>query len=164
MQVQKILQFFTGELKLISAVHVFLPVYELFHQLLCADQFSIGFLLEITSLNKLGDHVADLGSLERTPNVLLKASHIGWLAIQVPGTNKIEQPINPTTALVGGNDALGTEIRLSCRNLGNTSAPSDVLEGDLRLPKPLSQCTVAPSTRHISSAESCPGTVSCPHR
>ena len=137
MQTQKILQFFARELKLISAVHVFSPVYELFHQLLCADQFSIGFLLEITSLNELGDHVANFSSFECTPNVLLEPSHGSWLAFQIPGTDVAKQPVDPANTLVGWNYTPSTEIRLSCRNLGNAGAPSNVLEGDFCLPKPL---------------------------
>jgi hypothetical protein len=137
MQTQKILQLFDFSSLLISAVHVFSPVYELFHQLLCADQFSIGFLLEITSLNKLGDHVANFGSFERTSNVLLEPSHGSWLAFQIPGTDVAKQPVDPANTLVSWNYTSGTEIRLSCRNLGNSGAPSNVLEGDLCLPKPL---------------------------
>ena len=86
----------------------------------------------MAGLNELGDHLADFGSFELASDLPLEGRRGGWLASQVPSTDIVDQPIDPSTAFIGRDNALGAGVHLFSRNLGNARSPLYVLDRDRR--------------------------------
>ena len=51
------------------------------------NQSSIGLLLQVTDLDQLRDHIADLCRLEFAADVLLKSAYLRWLPSHIPAAD-----------------------------------------------------------------------------